>query len=81
MAKYRLTTAHYIGEQYLLEGTEIGDGTPFPFDGQPSMHMELLEGKAPEPAAKAADKKEPLPPPTTAPAVVPMKRDETQVKK
>lgn len=50
--KYRLTADHYIGDQLLLSGTEIGEGTPFPYlspDGKsvpPSQFMEPLNPAA-----------------------------------
>lgn len=43
MAKFKLLSAHCIDGQYLEEGTVIGEGTAFPFNGVPSSMMEGLD--------------------------------------
>lgn len=43
MPKYRLLVPHYINDQLLPEGTEVGDGTKVPFDARPSLDMEGLD--------------------------------------
>jgi hypothetical protein len=56
--KYRLMGDHFINDMLLPAGTEIGDGTPFPFVDDkgrpvpPSQQMEPLN-----PAAEAEVKK------------------------
>lgn len=47
MARYKLLEEAVINDTVLAAGTEIGDGTPYPFDQEPGPHMEGLdrEGK------------------------------------
>lgn len=41
MPRYTLMAPHYApGDVYLPAGAQVGDGTPFPWTGPPSMHME-----------------------------------------
>lgn len=53
MARYKLNKAAFVGVHLLQAGTEIGDGTKYPFDGEPGEHMEPLDDEA-EAALKAA---------------------------
>lgn len=39
MARFKLTAPHYIDGHSLPAGTEIGEGTDFPFSGRPSASM------------------------------------------
>lgn len=56
MARYRLLTDHYLAPHYLERGTEIGDGTPWPFDGRPSQSMEPLDEEAKAAVAREGEK-------------------------
>jgi hypothetical protein len=46
MAKYKLLERSVIDGQVLEVGTEIGEGTPFPFNGRPGPHMAPLDSSA-----------------------------------
>lgn len=43
MAKYRLLAPHVLHGTVRAAGTEVGDGTDLPFDGDPTPHMEGLD--------------------------------------
>lgn len=43
MARYKLLADHYMFDRLLPAGTEIGDGTPWPFKGEPSMEMQGMD--------------------------------------
>ena len=43
MAKYRLLTPHVLHGGVREAGTEVGDGTDFPYDADPTPHMEGLD--------------------------------------
>ena len=45
MPKFKLTSPHYLRDAsgnfvYLEEGTVVGDGTPIPYEGRPSLNMD-----------------------------------------
>jgi hypothetical protein len=44
--KFMLLQKAIIGDQLLEAGTEIGDGTPYPFSGTPGPHMRPLDKDA-----------------------------------
>lgn len=51
--QYELLTDHYLGDQYLVAGTRIGDGTSYPFvspDGKPVPPSQFMK-----PLNKAAE--------------------------
>ena len=43
MAKYRLLAPHVLHGAVREAGVEVGDGTEFPYDGDPTPHMEGLD--------------------------------------
>lgn len=45
MARYRLLSPHIIAGGVRAAGTEVGDDTDFPFDGDPTPHMEGLDSE------------------------------------
>jgi hypothetical protein len=53
--KFKLTETHYAHGELLDAGTEIGDGTPYPFWGL-SMFMLPLDAEAEALLKKAPDK-------------------------
>jgi hypothetical protein len=60
--RYRLLGDHYINDMLLLGGTEVGDGTPYPFtdpDGRPvppSQQMQPLNAAAEEEFGKVRNR-------------------------
>lgn len=40
MPTYLLMADHYINDRIIPAGTKIGDGTPFPFNGEPTPQMQ-----------------------------------------
>jgi hypothetical protein len=60
VARYLLLQRSLVAEQVLEAGTEIGEGTPYPFDGKPGPHMKPLDATA-RIAVKAFEKEPEVP--------------------
>ena len=60
--RYRLLSDHYAGDQLLVSGSEVGDGTPWPWvdpEGRPippSQQMEPLNDAAKAELQKVKDR-------------------------
>lgn len=58
--RFKLTAPHAMFEQVLPAGTEIGTGTPWDYQGAPSMNMEPLDDEARHAIDARAHRKAPL---------------------
>jgi hypothetical protein len=58
--KYVLLQKAIIADQLLEPGTEIGDGTAFPFSGTPGPHMRPLDKEAERETREAGEEEERL---------------------
>jgi len=55
--KYKLLTNHYFpGDLYLDAGVVVGEGTPYPIEGPPSLNMEPLDPEAKQEIEKLGEK-------------------------
>ena len=57
MARYKLMERAVIDGQLLEAGTEIGEGTQYPFDGKPGPYMQPLDSAARLAVKAAQDEK------------------------